>query len=104
MIRATHVAAHHPKWVIVAPNHSNGRSLRTTSPHDPPHSSTCAGVTGVPAIRPDSDATARTASATIANDHSTQRLQPLRLDSRLGPDVHAESGPATGRVSNPPPS
>ena len=37
-----------------------------------------AGVIEVPEIRPETDATARTAAAMIASDHSTQKLPRFR--------------------------
>jgi hypothetical protein len=58
-----------------------------------------AGVLGVPASRPDADATARTASATIASDHSTQKPRAFGLEIRFVPELYRTppKGGALGR-------
>jgi hypothetical protein len=45
----------------------------------------------VPAIRPDTDATARTATATIASDQSTQRLALSGFRFRIGSETISDA-------------
>ena len=68
----------------VEPELERSTSPRTFGPTSTPMTTKrIAGVRGVPAIRPDTDATAKTASAMIASDQSIQGLPRSEWSSRI---------------------